>query len=103
MNSWPRMSPGSMDGTAPCSRCRSEPQIAARLTLTIASRGFLILGSGTVSTRTSFLPYQQQAFMVCPPIRITLQETSCSCGCAAHDGASLAGKDCSDADSTVSG
>src|SRR2546430_1167224 len=31
----------------------------------MASRGLRILGSGTVATRTSFLPYQQSAFIIC--------------------------------------
>src|SRR5579863_7393741 len=30
----------------------------------MASRGLRIFGSGTVSTRTSFLPYQQRAFIL---------------------------------------
>src|SRR5262245_40340665 len=31
----------------------------------MASRGLRIFGSGTVATRTSFLPYQQSAFITC--------------------------------------
>src|SRR5919109_225478 len=41
--------------------------MALSVTLMMASRGLRILGSGTVSTRTSPLPYQQTAFMVRPP------------------------------------
>ncbi len=44
-------------------RCRSEPQIAQLVTLMIASRGCLISGSATVSTRTSPLPCQHSARM----------------------------------------
>jgi hypothetical protein len=33
----------------PSKRCRSEPQIAHEVTLTIASRGSSMMGSGTVS------------------------------------------------------
>src|SRR4051794_27531252 len=63
MNSWPRMSPRFIVGMKPSSRWRSEPQIAVSVTLMIASRGFRIVGSGTRSTRTSSVPYQQRAFM----------------------------------------
>src|SRR5437899_2888559 len=51
MNSCPRMSPGSMLGIAPCSKCRSDPQIAVRFTLMIASRGCLIFSSPTARRR----------------------------------------------------
>src|SRR5205085_2908837 len=63
MNSWPRISPRFRVGIKPSSRCRSEPQIAVSVTLTIASRGLRILGSGTRETRTSLTPYQQRAFI----------------------------------------
>src|SRR5437764_3544769 len=43
--------------------CRSEPQIAVDVILTIASRGLTMLGSATVSTRTSWGPYQQSALI----------------------------------------
>src|SRR4051812_12813263 len=43
--------------------CRSEPQMALVVILTMASCGLRILGSGTCSTRTSSLPYQQIAFI----------------------------------------
>src|SRR3954471_23454057 len=66
MNSWPSMSPFSIVGMKPLYRCRSEPQIAVELILTIASRRLRIFGSGTCSTRTSFLPYQQFALITSP-------------------------------------
>src|SRR4051794_9637552 len=44
--------------------CRSEPQIAVVVTLTIASRGLRIAGSGTVSTRIFSLPSQHTARIV---------------------------------------
>src|SRR5947209_14019058 len=43
--------------------CRSEPQMADRVTRTTASRGSSIVGSGTSSTRISCLPYHRFAFM----------------------------------------
>src|SRR5580700_11303080 len=43
--------------------CRSETHIAVKLILTMASRLFRSYGSGTFSTRTSFLPCQQMAFI----------------------------------------
>src|SRR5574338_1613165 len=63
MNSWPRMSPDRMVGMYPSSRWRSDPQIAVDVIFTMASRGFRISGSGTRSTRTSFLPCQTRALM----------------------------------------
>src|SRR3954447_797977 len=63
MNSWPRMSPFSIDGTKPLYRCRSDPQIAVEVIRTIASRAFRIWGSGTCSTRTVCLPFQQLALI----------------------------------------
>src|SRR3954470_4704510 len=62
MNSWPRMSPLIIDGTKPLYRCRSEPQIAVDVIFTMASRSFIILGSGTFSTCTCCLPIQHVAF-----------------------------------------
>src|SRR3982751_2086488 len=58
------MSPFSMVGIYPSTRCRSEPQIAVDVTLIIASRESKIFGSGTSSTRTSFVPNQQSAFIL---------------------------------------
>src|ERR671922_1142264 len=40
--------------------------MALSVTLIMASRGLRILGSGTVSTRTSPLPYQRTAFILPP-------------------------------------
>src|SRR5688572_21258094 len=70
MNSWPTMSPRIMPGMKPLNRCRSEPQIAHVVTLMMASRGFSICGSGTVSQRMSFLPCQQSAFMGAPVLEL---------------------------------
>src|SRR5215207_7808248 len=66
MNSWPRMSPDCIVGMKPLKRCRSEPQMAVEVIFTIASRLLRIFGSGTCSTRTSFLPCQQFALMTSP-------------------------------------
>src|SRR3954467_8609509 len=41
--------------------CRSDPQMAVVVILTIASRGLRIAGSGTVSTRIFSLPSQHTA------------------------------------------
>ncbi len=57
------MSPCSMVGMKPPYKCRSEPQIAVRVILMMASRGFSISGSGTFSTLIFSLPIQQTAFM----------------------------------------
>src|SRR5262249_49327772 len=43
---------------------RSDPQMAELVIFTTASRAFRIFGSGTVSTRTSCVPYQHAAFMI---------------------------------------
>src|SRR4051812_201990 len=56
MNSWPRTSPLCISGIYPSYKCKSEPQMAVEVTLTIASRGSSIRGSGTSSTRTSYRP-----------------------------------------------
>src|SRR5262249_20440737 len=50
-------------------RCRSDPQIAAVVTLMMASRGLRIIGSGTVSTRIFSLPSQHTARIVVPLFR----------------------------------
>src|SRR3954447_2110612 len=63
INSCPRMSPCSIVGMYPSYKCRSDPQMAVEVIRTMASRGFKISGSGTRSTRTSFLPYQQVALI----------------------------------------
>src|SRR5688500_15325671 len=67
MNSWPRMSPGSMNGLKPLYRCRSEPQIAVDVTFTMQSFWFRIFGSGTFRTSIFCFPAQQVAFICCPP------------------------------------
>ncbi len=64
IGSWPRMSPAVMYGPSTSYRCRSEPQIAVEVILTMASVGSWMVGSGTSSTRTSRLPCQVTAFMV---------------------------------------
>src|SRR4051812_29514717 len=63
MGSWPRTSPGFMAGRYMSYRCRSDPQMQVDVTLMMTSFGSSILGSGTVSHRTSALPCQQSAFM----------------------------------------
>src|SRR4051812_26236465 len=63
INSWPRMSPFSMVGTKPLNKCRSEPQMAVDVILTMASRELRIFGSGTSSTFTFRLPSQQVALI----------------------------------------
>ena len=63
IGSWPRMSPGVRYGASTSYRCRSEPQIAVEVIRTIASVGSWIVGSGTVSTRTSRLPCHVNALI----------------------------------------
>src|SRR5947208_3511386 len=41
----------------------SDPQIVVALIRTMTSRASMIFGSGTSSTRTSFVPHQHTAFM----------------------------------------
>ena len=57
MNSWPRMSPLFIAGIFPRYMCRSEPQIAVAVTFRMTSSGSCRIGSGTVSTLTSWLPW----------------------------------------------
>src|SRR5215831_9787839 len=59
------MSPSCRVGMTPSYRCRSEPQMAVKLTLMIASCGLMISGSGTRVTSTLFLPPQHTARMLC--------------------------------------
>ena len=47
--SWPRMRPSSTVGTSPLRMCRSVPQMVVASTLTIASVGSWMAGSGTSS------------------------------------------------------
>src|SRR3954454_9964812 len=63
IGSCPRMSPSSMYGPSTSYRCRSEPQMPDDVTRMIASVGFSIAGSSTLSTRTSWFPCQVTAFM----------------------------------------
>src|SRR5258705_5993719 len=63
MNSCPVMSPCSIVGMKPLYTCESDPQIHVLVIRTIASRGFNIFGSGTVSTLIFSVPIQQTAFM----------------------------------------
>ena len=64
--SWPRIVPLSIPAMVPRTRCRSVPQIALRVILTIASCGSMISGWGTSSRRMSPMPCQTIAFMVVP-------------------------------------
>jgi hypothetical protein len=57
------MSPDFMPGMKPSNRCRSEPHMAQLETLTIASRGCSMIGSGTVPHRMSFLPCHVSALI----------------------------------------
>src|SRR5690606_10650867 len=63
------MSPDFMVGITPSYRCKSEPQIAVEVTLITASRGLIISGSATLSTRTSCFPCHVNARMINPPRR----------------------------------
>src|SRR5215203_1613627 len=64
MNSCPSTSPLFSVGTKPPYRCRSEPQIAVEVILTMASRSFKIVGSGTSWTWTLPRCIQQLALIV---------------------------------------
>ncbi len=63
IGSWPRMSPGVMNGVSTSYRCRSEPHSPVDVTRMTASVGSSIRGSGTFSTRTSRLPCQVTALI----------------------------------------
>src|SRR3712207_4574132 len=56
MNSCPNVCPIRVSGISPWYRCRSEPQIAASVTRTIASFGCSIPGLSFSSTRTLYGP-----------------------------------------------
>src|SRR5919112_1884106 len=56
MNSWPNVIPTRVSGIMPWYRCRTEPQIAARVTRTSASLGCSIAGMSFSSTRTRYGP-----------------------------------------------
>src|SRR5699024_160388 len=64
MGSWPRMSPGFMNGPRTSYRCRSEPHSPELVTRMTASSGSSARGSGTVSVRTSRTPFHTTAFIV---------------------------------------
>ena len=66
IGSWPSTSPRSMKGPNSSYRCRSEPQIALDVILTIASVGSWMIGSGTSSTETLRLPCQVSALIALP-------------------------------------
>src|SRR5919112_6461558 len=66
MNSWPNVIPTRVSGIIPWYRCRSEPQIAARVTRTIASLGCSIAGMSFSSTRTRYGPRYTIARMLAP-------------------------------------
>src|SRR3712207_119568 len=55
-NSWPKVIPTRVSGIIPWYRCRSDPQIAARVTRTIASFGCSIGGTSFSSVRTRYGP-----------------------------------------------
>src|SRR3954452_13508236 len=57
------MSPSPRNAPSTSYRCRSEPQIPVDVTRMIASVGCSIVGSGTLSIRTSWTPCQARAFI----------------------------------------
>ena len=66
MNSWPRRDPAGNPKASPALKmCRSEPQMPAIVTRTIASVGSSIAGSCTSSTRTSCAPWKVSPFIAC--------------------------------------
>src|SRR5215210_1348354 len=69
MNSWPNVCPIRVSGIMPWYRCRSEPQMAARVTRTIASLGCSMTGSGLFSTRILYGPRYTIACTLRPPAR----------------------------------
>src|SRR3954452_195650 len=63
MGSWPITSPTDMKGAITSIRWRSDPQMPLEVISTITSVGSWMVGSGTVSTRTSARPCQVTARM----------------------------------------
>src|SRR5258708_19741561 len=63
MDAWHVMYHCSIVGIKPLCKCRSDPHMDVLVIGTIASRGFNIFGSGTVSTLIFSVPIQQTAFM----------------------------------------
>src|SRR5919107_844976 len=66
MNSWPKVMPTRVSGIIPWYRCRSDPQIAASVTRTIASFGCSMAGISFSSTRTLYGPRYTIARMNAP-------------------------------------
>ena len=66
IGSWPRMSPSRMNGAITSYKCRSDPHSPLLVMRMIASVGSSMVGSGTVSTRTSRGPCQVSARMLVP-------------------------------------
>src|SRR5918997_2179152 len=66
MNSCPNVCPIRVSGMSPWKRCRSEPQIAASCTRTIASLGCSMRGLSFSSTRSLYGPRYVIARMVPP-------------------------------------
>src|SRR5215208_3883334 len=67
VNSWPNVIPTRVSGTDPLYRCRSDPQMHDRVTLTMASRGCRISGTGLWSMRTRRGPRYFMAIMKVVP------------------------------------
>src|SRR5512138_1700978 len=81
VNSWPKVVPTRVSGTRPWKRCRSEPQIAARLTRTIASSGCSMRGSGLSRTRTRKGPsYTSARILLPPPSKLRTEAAVRKCG-----------------------
>ena len=76
IGSWPRMSPSVMNGAITSYRWRSEPHSPLDVIRTIASVGSSIVGSGTVSTRTSRRPCHTAALIVTQLPRTSGRQTA---------------------------
>src|SRR5918998_3248332 len=68
VNSWPNVIPTLVSGTDPLYRCKSEPQMHERVTLTMASSGCWISGTGFLSIRTLCGTLKFIASMCMPPL-----------------------------------
>ncbi len=77
MNSWPKVCPTRVSGIMPWYRCRSDPQIAARVTRTIASLGCSMAGMSFSSTRTLYGPRYTIAFTTARPVAAHVGAGSC--------------------------
>src|SRR5918998_2851652 len=71
MNSWPKVVPTRVSGIMPWYRCRSDPQIAASVTRTMASLGCSMRGMSFSSTRTLYGPRYTIAFIQAPDVRVS--------------------------------